>query len=98
MADSTISSLVTGASPWTTRAEALKATALINVDAERKVIKLTEEVRDLHREIRKRVRPALVNSQRRTAKLIAEPLGTLGSPFSRIDRPNPIARTSHGGC
>lgn len=46
---------VSGVTPWTIHAEELRATALVNVDAERKVTQLSEEVRELHREIKKRV-------------------------------------------
>ena len=42
--------------PWIARVTELQSNAAINVDAERKVVKLHEEMRDLVREMRTKVR------------------------------------------
>lgn len=45
--------------PWIARVAELQSNAAINVDAERKVVKLNEEMRDLVREMRTKVRSAV---------------------------------------
>lgn len=43
--------------PWISRVKELQESAAVNVDAERKVAKLNEEMKELAREIRAKVRP-----------------------------------------
>jgi dynactin 1 len=47
---------VTGEAPWVVRVAEIKASAAINLDAERKVTQLNEELQSLVRAIRARVR------------------------------------------
>ena len=42
--------------PWIARVAELQSNAAINVDAERRVVKLNEEMRDLVREMRSKAR------------------------------------------
>jgi hypothetical protein len=52
-------SLVGFEAPWIARVKELQSTAAVNVEAERKVVKLTEEMRDLMREMRVKVSPVV---------------------------------------
>jgi dynactin 1 len=47
---------VKGEAPWVLRVEEVKSTAAVNLDAERKVVKLHEEMQDLVRSVKTRVR------------------------------------------
>jgi dynactin 1 len=48
-------SVVSGVAPWLLRVEEIKALAAVNVDAERKIVKLNEEMQELVRGIKNRV-------------------------------------------
>lgn len=49
-------SQVAGEAPWVIRVEEIKAAAAINLDAERKLLQMNEELQGLVRAIRTRVR------------------------------------------
>lgn len=46
---------VTGVAPWIVRVEEIKSMAAVNVDAERKISQLNEEMQELVRGIKNRV-------------------------------------------
>ena len=47
--------LVTGTAPWVLRVDEIKSMAAVNVDAERKIVQLNEEMQELVRGIKNRV-------------------------------------------
>lgn len=53
-------SAVSFEAPWVARVVELQSSAAINVDAERKVVQLQEELRELVRDVRVKVRPLLL--------------------------------------
>lgn len=60
--------------PWLARVAELQSSAAINVDAERKVVQMQEEMRELVRDVRVKVRP------RSPSCLTREPRSCLSSP------------------
>ena len=49
-------SAVTGVSPWVVRVDEIKAAAAVNVEAERKASQMSEELQELVRNLKIRVR------------------------------------------